>query len=70
MHSTVSVPQDLLDELMALVDTNDPALAVEEAIRRYVRHITTRRLIALRGAVDVADNDEIEAWDEAEFRGA
>ena len=70
MLTTVSIPQDLLDELMVLVETNDRALAVEEAIRGYVRQITTKRLIALRGAVDIADNDEIESWDEAERRSA
>lgn len=69
MRATVTIPDELLAELLTIVGTNNRTRAINEAIRGYVRQANIQRLIALRGTVDIADNDEIESWDEAEYRG-
>jgi len=69
MRTTVTIPEDVMSELMEIVGSVDRATAVEAAIREHVRRVKTERLIALRGTVDIADNDQIESWDEAEVRG-
>ena len=70
MRTTVTIPDDLLDELLALSATTHRTQAINEAIRGYVRRTKVQKLMAMRGQVDIADNDEIESWDEAEYRGA
>ena len=70
MRTTVTIPDELLEELLSLVATDNRTQAINEAIRGYVRRTKIQRLIALRGQVDIAENEEIEAWDEAEYRGA
>lgn len=37
--------------------------------QEHVKHLKTERLVALRGTVDVAENDEIESWDDVGMRG-
>jgi metal-responsive CopG/Arc/MetJ family transcriptional regulator len=69
MRATVTIPDELLAELLTIVGTTNRTRAINEAIRGYVRQANIKRLIALRGTVDIADNDEIESWDEAEYRG-
>jgi metal-responsive CopG/Arc/MetJ family transcriptional regulator len=63
MRTTVTIPADVMDELMEVIGTDDRTKAVEVAIREHVSHLKTKRLIALRGTVDIAENDEIESWD-------
>jgi len=70
MRTTVSIPDELLDEMLALAGTGNRTRAINEAIQGYVRRTKIQKLIALRGKVDIAENDEIESWDEAEYRGA
>ncbi len=70
MRTTVTIPSDVMDELMEVIGTDDRMKAVELAIREHVRHLKTQRLIALRGTVEIAENDEIESWDDVANRGA
>lgn len=70
MRTTVTIPSDVMDELMEVIGTDDRMKAVELAIREHVRHLKTQRLIALRGTVEIAENDEIESWDDVAIRGA
>jgi len=70
MRTTVTIPSDAMDELMEVIGTGDRDQAVELAIREHVSHLKTRRLISLRGTVDIAENDEIESWDDVGTRGA
>jgi len=69
MRTTVTIPSELMDELMGIVGTEDRVRAVEVAIREHVKYLKTERLIAQRGTVDVAENDEIESWDDIDIRG-
>ena len=70
MRTTVTIPSDVMDELMDVIGTDDRTKAVEVAIREHVSHLKTQRLIALRGTVEIAENDEIESWDDVAIRGA
>lgn len=70
MRTTVTIPDELLDELLALAITDNRTQAINEAIQGHVRRAKIQKLIALRGQVDIAENEEIESWDEAEYRGA
>jgi len=70
MRTTVTIPSDVMDELMDVIGTDDRTKAVEVAIREHVSHLKTQRLIALRGAVEIVESDEIESWDDVAIRGA
>ncbi len=56
MRTTVNVDDDLFDELMKLSGAETKTEAVRTAIAEYVRERRKRRLIALRGKIDVADD--------------
>lgn len=70
VRTTFTIPSDVMDELMEIVGTDDRTKAVEVAIREHVKHLKIQRLIALRGTVDIAENDEIESWDDVGIRDA
>lgn len=70
MRATITIPDDLLAELVDLTGTDNRTQAINQAIAGYVRHAKIQRLIAMRGRVAIADNDEIESWDAGEYRGA
>ena len=70
MRTTVTIPSDVMDELMDVIGTDDRTKAVEVAVREHVSRLKTQRLIALRGAVEIVENDEIESWDDVAIRGA
>jgi Arc/MetJ family transcription regulator len=70
MRTTIAIPSDVMDELMEIAGTDDRTKAVEVAIREHVKHLKIQRLIALRGTVDIAENDEIESWDDVGIRDA
>jgi len=70
VRTTVTIPSDVMDELLEIAGTDDRTKAVEVAIREHVKHLKIQRLIAVRGTVDIAENDEIESWDDVGNREA
>jgi len=51
----------MFEELMNLVGTSSKTRAVNEAVREYIRRERLRRFKSLRGKLEVATNEEIEA---------
>jgi len=70
VRTTVTIPSDVMDELLEIAGTDDGSQAGEAAIREHVKHLKVQRFIALRGTVDIAENDEIESWDDIGNREA
>lgn len=69
MRTTVDIPNQTLEELMATVGTASRNEAVNTAIEAYLLMQNQQSLLALRGQVDVMSNDEIEALDTDEHHG-
>jgi metal-responsive CopG/Arc/MetJ family transcriptional regulator len=70
MRATISIPDERLEELMELTGARTRTGAINVAIETFVRQAKLRRLLALEGNVDILANDDIEAMDDSEFRGA
>jgi metal-responsive CopG/Arc/MetJ family transcriptional regulator len=70
MRATISIPDERLEELMELTGARTRTAAINVAIETFVRQAKLRRLLALEGNVDILANDDIEAMDDSEFRGA
>jgi Arc/MetJ family transcription regulator len=67
MRTTITVDDELFAELMELSGAETKTEAVRGAIEEYVRQRRKRRLIALRGDVDVDDNiDELRELERRE----
>lgn len=58
MRTTVNVDDELFEELMNMSGAETKTEAVRMAIAEYVRHRRKRRLLAMRGKVEVDDNLE------------
>lgn len=69
MRTTVDIPDQTLEELMATVGTASRNEAVNTAIDAYLLMQNQQSLLAMRGRVAVMSNDEIEALDANEHRG-
>jgi hypothetical protein len=69
MRATITVRDDELEQLMELVGTRNRTQAINVAIREHIRRSKLERLGALRGRVTMPTNEELEAFDEAEYRG-
>ncbi len=69
MRATITIPDERLDELMALTGAATRAAAINVAIESYVRQAKIGRLLALGGSVDTLSNDEIEGFDATESGG-
>ncbi len=69
MRTTVDIPDQTLEELMATVGTASRNEAVNTAIDAYLLLQNQQSLLAMRGRVAVMSNDEIEALDANEHRG-
>jgi len=69
MRATITIDDEQLAELMALTGAKHRTEAINRAIDEYVRREKLQRLLALAGNVAILSNDEIEAMDEAEYRG-
>lgn len=70
MRATISIPDERLDELMELTGAETRTAAINVAIEAFVRQAKLRRLLTLEGRVEMSSNDELEALDDAEYRGA
>lgn len=69
MRATITIDDDRLAELMDLTGAKHRTEAINLAIDEYVRRAKVQRLLGLAGRVAILSNDEIEAMDEAEYRG-
>ena len=69
MRATITIPDERLEELMALTGAATRTAAINVAIDSYVRQAKLGRLLALEGSVDILSNDEIEGLDASERRG-
>lgn len=69
VRATITIPDERLEELMALTGATTRTAAINVAIEWYVRDAKLGRLLALEGSVDILSNDEIEALDAAESGG-
>ena len=69
MRATITIPDERLEELMALTGAATRTAAINVAIDSYVRQAKLGRLLALEGSVDILSNDEIEGLDASEQRG-
>jgi hypothetical protein len=63
VRTTITVDDDLLRELLALMETDNRTAAINAAIEGHVRRLKLAGLRALAGQIDIAANDEIEAAD-------
>ena len=70
VRATISIPNEQVEELMELTGAETRTAAINIAIDTFVRQAKLRRLLALEGNVDILSNDDIEALDDAEFRGS
>lgn len=70
VRATISIPDGQVEELMELTGAETRTAAINIAIDTFVRQAKLRRLLALEGNVDILSNDDIEALDDAEFRGS
>ena len=69
MRATITIDDDRLAELMDLTGAKHRTEAINLAIEEFVRRAKVQRLLGLAGRVAILSNDEIEAMDEAEYRG-
>lgn len=69
MRATITIDDDRLAELMDLTGAKHRTEAINLAIDEFVRRAKVQRLLGLAGRVAILSNDEIEAMDEAEYRG-
>jgi Arc/MetJ family transcription regulator len=63
MRTTITIDDDLLRELLALMETSNRTAAINAAIEGHVRRLKLEGLRSLAGQVHIASNDEIEAAD-------
>ena len=66
MRATITIPDERLEELLAVAGTRNRTAAVNQAIEAYVRQRKRERLAGLAGGVDILDNEAIEAADHTE----
>ena len=60
MRITISLTEEMFDELLRLTKTENETLAVKLAVEDYVRRKQMRELAEQMGNVDILDNDAIE----------
>jgi Arc/MetJ family transcription regulator len=56
VRTTVTIDDDLFDELMSITGAETKAEAVRGAVEEFVRLRRKHRLLALRGEVEIADS--------------
>ena len=61
MRTTISIKDDLMQELLAVSKAKNKSKAIETAIKQYVEKKAVEDLIALSGKIDI-DPD----WEKAE----
>ena len=61
MNVTITLDKATADALLKLTKTKSVNLAVEQAVKAFIRHEKMRELATYRGKVEILSNDEIEA---------
>jgi metal-responsive CopG/Arc/MetJ family transcriptional regulator len=67
MRTTVTIPDEKMDELLAITEAHSKTQAVNEAIEAFIRRHRLQQLRAFKGKVEVLSNDEIEALEIADL---
>jgi hypothetical protein len=72
MRTTVTLGDEVIQELLDATGTSNMTQAVSTAVSEYLRRQRLEKLRALRGKIDILSNDEIEAAElqELEDEGA
>jgi hypothetical protein len=72
MRTTVTLGDEVMQELLDATGTSNMTQAVSTAVSEYLRRQRLEKLRALRGKIDILSNDEIEAAElqELEDEGA
>lgn len=64
MRTTLNLDDSLLRQVMQLTDTSNRSEAVRIALAAYIKEQEKRRILAMRGTVDMVDNwRELRALD-------
>ena len=56
MRTTITIDDDLMNQLMQTTGESSPAKALRQAVQDYVRQARLKKLLALRGQVAIEDN--------------
>lgn len=56
MRTTITIDDNLMDQLMQTTGESSPAKALRQAVQDYVRQARLKKLLALRGQVAIEDN--------------
>lgn len=71
MRTTISVPEDLMRELMEVSGSTKLNDAVRAALEEFVRRRKIEKLLALPGTIDVSDvSAEMEEMESDEYPSA
>lgn len=66
MRTSVTLDDEVFDELMEITNETNRTRAVQIAVERFVLDAKLDRLRRLRGRISVLDNEEIEGAELAE----
>ena len=61
MRTSVTLDDELFQELLEITNETNRTRAVQTAVERFVRDAKLRQLRKLKGKVTVLSNDELEA---------
>jgi Arc/MetJ family transcription regulator len=68
MRTTITIDDQLMNQLMQTTGESSPAKALRQAVQDYVRQARVKKLLALRGQVALEDNwRELRALDVAQM---
>lgn len=56
MRTTITIDDDLMNQLMRTTGESSPAKALRQAVQDYVHQARVKKLLALRGQVALEDN--------------
>ncbi|OQW89165.1 MAG: hypothetical protein BWK72_04200 [Rhodoferax ferrireducens] len=56
MRTTITIDDQLMNQLMQTTGETSPAKALRQAVQDYVRQARVKKLLALRGQVPLEDN--------------
>ena len=56
MRTTITIDDELMNQLMQTTGESSPAKALRRAVQDYVRQTRVKKLLALRGQVPLEDN--------------
>jgi hypothetical protein len=63
MRTTVTLSDEMMQELLDVTGTSNMTQAVSTAVGEYLRRQRLEKLRALKGKIDILSNEEIEAAD-------